>query len=260
MINYKKDIIPIIKKAGSILCNHFSQKRIVYEKGLSNYVTDLDYAIENVVVGKIKTLFPNDIVTTEEHILKTNTKDYWILDPIDGTTNLLHQYNSVAISLAHVINNESIFGVVYNPLRNELFYAEKNKGAFLETDKNLRKISVTKKKSLSTGLIGFGFPYDKSKVSELLSILNPIITKCDDLKRLGPASLDICYVAAGYLDAYLELDLESWDYAAGRIILSEAKGMITNFENTLPVSKSNILASNGLIHNELINIISSVRK
>lgn len=253
-INYKK-IISIVKEAGEILLEAANNKLEIKEKGKANYVTDLDKKIEQFIFEKINKKYPGEIIVSEEIEDDNIYQSFWILDPIDGTTNMIHGFPSFTISLAHVIESEVVFGVVYNPISKELFFANKNEGAYLEKDNNISKINVSENNTLKGSLIGFGFPYDKSKINYLFSILSPIISECDDLKRKGPASLDICYVAAGMLDGYLELDLEIWDYSAGKLILLEAGGKITNFKNELPDKKSNILATNGLLHELIIEKI-----
>ena len=256
-IDYINNIIPLIKKAGRKINNNFRFKRDVATKGASNYVTDLDKSIESMVTQSILEIYPNEVFISEEDIHYTESKSYWILDPIDGTTNLLHNYKSVAISLSHIFNGEIVFGVVYCPNTYELFYAEKGKGAYLMTKATTTKLFVSSQTTLKSSLIGFGCPYDKSKIDLLFSLLKPILMYSDDIKRLGPASLDICYVAAGRLDAYLELDLEVWDFSAGAIILNEAGGKITDFyNNETPSRKTNILATNRNIHVELLKLIN----
>ena len=253
-IDYKDKILPIIKEAGKIISRNFNHRRECQEKSYANYVTDLDKRVETFVIQEIRKLYPDARFVSEEDFPNMHSTTFWALDPIDGTTNLLHGYRSVSIALAHVIDGVTIFGAVYCPTSKELFYAERGCGAYLETTRKTQRIYVNSNPSLAHSLVGFGCPYDKSKIDYLLDILKPILNECDDLKRQGPASLDICYVACGRLSAYLELDLEVWDYLAGGLILVEAGGTLTDFSNNCPDNcKSNILATNGKIHNELLN-------
>lgn len=255
-INYKNDILPVMKKAGKIINRNFGYKRECQEKSYANYVTDLDKRIEAYIMQSIRELYPDARFVSEEDAPNVYTSTFWALDPLDGTTNLLHGYKSVCISLAHVVEGVTVFGAVYCPVTKELFYAEKDCGAFLEVAGRAQQICVNDNPSLAHSLIGFGCPYDKSKIDYLFEILKPILNVCDDLKRQGPASLDICYVACGRLSAYLELDLEVWDYLAGGLILTEAGGTLTDFSGNFPDHcKSNILATNGKVHRELLDRI-----
>lgn len=253
-INYIEDVLPIVKQAGNKINYNFKNKRKISQKGISNYLTDLDKIIEKYIIDNLQKIYPNELFISEEknHTAKGNS--FWVLDPIDGTTNLIHQYTSVCISLSHVIDNKVVFGVVYNPISHEMFYAIQGQGAYLQKDKNITPLKVSNINSVKNSIIGFGCPYDKSKIDYLFDILKKLINICDDLKRVGPASLDICYVACGRLDAYIELDLEIWDFSAGSLILSEAGGKITDFSNNSGLShKTNIIATNSLLHNELLN-------
>ena len=258
-IEYINEIIPIVKRAGRKISNNLRFKREIYEKGFSNYVTDLDKSVENYIITNILNLYPNEFFISEEDIHHTNRSSYWVLDPIDGTSNLIHNYKSVCISLAHIVNNVTVFGVVYCLSTRELFFSKKDEGAFIITGTKQTKINVSHSQSLNGSYIGFGCPYNKSKIDYLFSLLKPLLFKCDDIKRVGPASLDICYVACGRLDAYLELDLEIWDFSAGALILQESGGKLTDFSGMyFPNRKSNILASNGLIHDDILDTISKI--
>lgn len=256
-IDYTNLILPIIKNAGKKINENFRFKRSIDEKGSSNYVTDLDFLIENYIINNIKNVIPDAEFVSEEKVHFINSNSFWILDPIDGTTNLIHNYPSVCISLSHVINKSTVFGVVYNPISHELFFAEKGKKAFLEKNKHLREIHVSHCNQIAHSIIGFGFPYDKTKSEDLFCILKKLILECDDLKRSGPASLDLCYVACGRLDAYFELDLEQWDFSAGALILLEAGGKITDFAGQgYLFSKTNIIATNSLLHKEMMKKVN----
>lgn len=250
--NYVDNIIPIIKRAGRSFSSSLRFKRNVEFKGKSDYVTDLDKKIEKRIIREIVKIYPRAQFISEERDASVVGDAFWVLDPIDGTTNMLHGFNSVAISLAHVAAGSVDFGIVYNLSTHEVFYSEKGKGAFLERNGKITKLNVSKVNSISNSLVGFGCPYNKNKIGYLFLLLQNIIKDCDDLKRVGPASVDICNVAAGRLDAYLELDLEFWDYCAGSLILSEAGGKISDFNNRKVANKSNILATNGILHDEML--------
>lgn len=248
-------VISIVKSAGKIINYNARFNRHVEEKGFANYVTDLDKQIEEYVISRISDLYPDSVFLSEETKNQIACESFWVLDPIDGTTNLIHKYNSSCISLAYVENNMPVLSIVYCPNTQEMFYAEKGNGAFLRKDKKESRISVNKISSIQGSLIGFGLPYDKTKIPLLFNLLLPISEKADDIKRRGPASLDICYVACGRLSAYFELDLEPWDFAAGKLILEEAGGIICDFDgNSVSSEKTNVIASNKYVGEELIKI------
>lgn len=255
MINYKSDILPIIYEASKIIETNTNSHLIINTKSNSNYVTNLDLQVEAYITTHIKQLFEDATFLSEESYCQNNQQSFWVLDPIDGTTNLIHNYPSSCISLAHIVDGTTIFGVVHCTNTHETFYAIRGKGAYLINNQQEEiLISVNMINELQHSLVGFGFPYDKSKIPYLFKLLQPIIATCDDLKRKGPASLDICYVACGRLSAYLELDLEHWDYAAGALILTESGGLLTDFMgNSKIAGKSHIIASNGLVHAEIID-------
>lgn len=253
--NYVDNIIPIIKRAGRSFSSSLRFKRSVELKGISNYVTDLDKKIERNIIKEINKIYPKSQFISEERDVDISDDTFWVLDPLDGTTNMLHGFDSAAISLAHVAAGSVDFGVVYNLSTHEIFYAESDRGAFLIKGNRTKRLNVSKVSLVSNSLIGFGFPYDKSRIHYLFLILQNLIKDCDDIKRVGPASVDICNVAAGRLDAYLELDLEYWDYCAGSLILSEAGGKISDFNNRKVANKSNILATNGILHDEMLERI-----
>lgn len=256
---YETSIIPIIRKAGKIINYNFRFSRKVVKKGYANYVTDLDKKIEKFIISEIARIYPDSVFVSEEDAKFTSSLSYWVLDPIDGTTNLLHGYKSVCISLAHIQDGEVDFGIVHCPNTHEIFYAQKGKGAYLLNGKNERRIFVNADTSLEGSIVGFGCPYDKKRISFLMKVLEPILEICDDIKRVGPASLDICYVACGRLSAYMELDLEIWDFLAGALILKEAGGQVCDFtgKNDLN-SKTDIIASNLHLDHEILQIVNKV--
>ena len=229
----------------------------IREKGKSDFVTDIDTYVEKMLINELMKI---DLVPciTEESFQGDIYDSYWVIDPIDGTTNLIHKYPNYCISIAKVENNITILGLVYNLQTKELFIAEKGKGAFCinTTTQREKKLFVSKNNELQDSLIGFGCPYNKSRIDFLFERLSKILKECHDLKRSGPASLDICYVAAGRLDAYIELDLKEWDYRAGKLVLEEAGGIMTDWNSNIQLDKkSDVVASNGLIHNELMKYL-----
>ena len=181
---------------------------------------------------------------------------FWILDPIDGTTNLIRDYHLSAVSLGLYENGEITFGVVYNPFTEELFYGAKGEGAYL----NGAPIQVSNQPEFKDAVVSFGSsPYEKNRAKELFPIFYNIFMNCADFRRTGSAALDICYVACGRQHAYLEQNLKPWDYSGASIILREAGGVITDWGNKeLPyLSNSDILACVPQFREILLKLINA---
>lgn len=224
-------------------------------KGKADYVTRVDLAVQSYLQEKLKNIHPDLQFMGEE---KENSeidlsKPTWILDPIDGTTNLIHQYQMSAVSLGLMVDKKPFLGVVYNPFTEEIFYAQKDKGAFL----NGKKIKVSEAKAVDECLISIGTsPYEKYRADINFEIFKKLFVASQDIRRSGSAALDLCYVAAGRLGGYLERGLKPWDYAAGAIIIEEAGGKITDWEgNQINFGEySDIISSNSLVHSKIIGL------
>lgn len=240
-------------EAGKIFSGKSIEKKDITEKGFGNYVTVIDYNVQKLLVPKFKEIIPSSNVITEES--KDNNysieKPTWILDPVDGTTNLIYDMKHSAISVGLFIDEKPALGFVYNPSRNEMFFAQKNKGAYL----NGEKIKVSNAKSIKNSLISFGTsPYNRKKAGRTFDIAKNIFLSCRDLRRCGAASLDLAYTACGRLDGFFEMELQPWDFAGGKIILEEAGGKITDFNGkSIDVCKPGpVIATNGFIHEEIL--------
>ncbi len=229
----------------------------VSSKGPGDFVTSADKRTEKIIIEELLKAHPDYGILTEESglINKTNTKNRWIIDPIDGTTNFLNGIPQFAISIGYEEKNEIKCGVIFDPIKNEMFFAEKGSGAFL----NNSRIRVSNKKKLKDSLLVTGGPKQSSKIkdeifTEFIKISNNVVSP---IRKFGSAALDLAYVACGRFDGYWQRELNYWDVAAGIIILKEAGGFIDFFEadNKAPLKK-NILASNSNIHNELSNLIN----
>ncbi len=246
------EIIELVKSSKNIILDerYVSTRK---EKGDSDYVTLVDIKVQEYIFKGLKSLFPNHQLFGEES--KHHNLDFsqptWILDPIDGTTNLIHNYQQSAVSLALWDNGRIEFGVIYNPFTHELFTASFGKGAFL----NGKPIHVSSHSSFSNCLVSIGTsPYKKDESEKFFRIFHKLFLECQDIRRSGSAALDLAYVAAGRTEAFIEMSLMPWDYAAGYIILKEAGGTITTLNND-PVSikeESSILATNGVIHSKMM--------
>lgn len=252
----KKDIELIIKKAADIINSADINGIKFEEKGLANYVTETDIKVQKFLSRELKNIIPESNIIGEE--AKDNKyildKPTWIIDPIDGTTNFMYGYNHSAISAALCISGKLKYGFVYNPSSKEMFFAEDGKGAFL----NGNEIRVSENKTLGTSLIGFGTsPYEKDKGLKTLDIIKTVYLKSRDIRRSGSAALDICYTACGRTDGFFEMTLQPWDFSAASLILKESGGKITDWKgNSINIlKKESILATNGIIHNRLLELL-----
>ena len=228
----------------------------VSSKGPGDFVSSADKRTEKTIIEELQKAHPEYGIVTEETgiINKSNIKNRWIIDPIDGTMNFLNGIPQFAISIAYEEDNEIICGVIFNPITNEMFCAEKGNGAYL----NNSRIRVSNKKKLKDALLVTGGPNGASKIknkiySEYINVSNNV----SSVRKFGSAALDMAYVACGRFDGYWQRELNYWDIAAGVIILREAGGFIDFFEgDTRYPLKKNVLASNPNIHQELKELIN----
>lgn len=198
-------------------------------KGAADYVTAVDTGVQQYLQRELLKRYPQIgfIGEEQERFLPDPEKSYWILDPIDGTTNLIHHYGMSAVSLGLYEKGQMTFGLVYNPFYQERFLAVSGQGAWL----NDKRICVSGTEDLSFALVAYGSsPYDKEYAEGLFALYEKIFLACADFRRSGSAALDLCYVACGRLDVYLERNLKPWDYAAGALILLEAGGKLSGWQ------------------------------
>ena len=237
------------RKAGAYSKSKWGSNLNIEYKGDINLVTEVDKNSEKMIVEILQNHFPDhDILGEEGQGVRHDSPYRWIIDPLDGTTNFAHGYPLYAVSIALEHNNTIIVGVVYDPLRDEMFSAIRGHGAFL----NEKKIQVSNAPTLIRSLVGTGFSYIfKENPSESLDQFRSVILKVQGIRRDGVAAIDLCYVACGRYDGFWELNLFPWDMAAGLVILEEAGGRVTRFDGTaFSVYDKEILASNGKIHAE----------
>ncbi len=249
----------IVLKAGKYLKDNSKKIKKISYKGDINLVTNVDREVEAILIGSLSREFP-DIGFLAEESGKTGCGSglKWVIDPIDGTTNFAHGFPFYAISVGLEKAGKPVLGIVYNPEHNEFFYAEKGKCAFL----NGKRIKVSTVKELKKSLLMTGFSYKlgKSMDENLVHFRNFLISS-QAVRRAGSASLDLCYVACGRLEAFWELDLFPWDTAAGWLIVKEAGGEVTDFTGREFNNNSRqILASNGKIHKQMLKILSKAKK
>lgn len=224
----------------------------VHMKGQADFVTATDIAISNFLKTELNKLYPHVGFFSEEEAGELSDPS-WILDPIDGTTNLVYGYNMSSISLALYEGGRVVFGVVYNPFTGECFTSQYGKGAYL----NGKKINV-KKRDFSQSIIEFGAGSTrKNEADENFELAKDIFKECIDIRRICSSALAICFIASGRIDGYFEKVLKPWDYAAASLILKEAGGKTTDYYgNDLPMDvKSSTVASNGVIHEKLLGKI-----
>lgn len=232
--------------------------KVGYElKGKANLVTQADVASQKAVLSVIRKNFPAHDYLAEENGLKNTGSDYtWVVDPIDGTTNFAHTFPQCSTSIALFYKNEPVLGGVKNAITGETFLAQKGKGATL----NGKKIHVSKTAKLQDSLLITGFPYDRfERMPQLLNRFAGFLNASHDVRRLGSAALDLCWLAAGRADGYWEDSLNPWDVSAGILILQEAGGKVTAFDGKpfkrLEQYGKTLLASNGKIHAQMLKII-----
>ena len=254
-ISYKEVLLEATYAAGEIIKSRFGGSFGVEDKeGINNLVTEVDKLAEEKIIEIISGHFPDHTLITEE----TGTIDHqsnfqWIIDPIDGTVNFAHAIPICCVSIALKQGDDLILGSVYNPMMNELFFAEKGKGAFL----NDKPIHVSKKSDFARACLVTGFPYNWTAGTEHpVKIFERFIMKGLPVRRLGSAALDLCWVAAGRFDGFWEQNLNAWDVAAGYLIVEEAGGKVSDFGGeTYTVFDKQTLATNGLMHDNMLRII-----
>lgn len=246
-------------ESGKIIKEYFETKFSIGSKDIiSNLVTEVDKKSEAKIIEIIKSEFPDHKILSEEiGALDADSDIKWIIDPIDGTINYAHSIPLCCVSIGVEVKGEILYGVVYNPLSGELFFSEKGKGAFL----NDKIISVSKEDNLKKSLLVTGFPYDTSRnPHQPVKVFAEFVNSDIPVRRLGSAALDLCWTACGRFDGFWEYNLNPWDVAAGFLIMKEAGGTVTDFDGeNFSVYKKEILATNGMIHTPMLDVIKSVK-
>lgn len=223
------------------------------EKGVADYVTEVDFAVQQFIYGKLQERYPEVQFMGEE---KSNDEIdraglVWVLDPVDGTTNLIHDYRNSAVSLALMDNQRIAMGIVYNPYSDEMFWAEEGKGAF----RNGRPVRVSDAAEMGESMISIGTsPYYKEMAKENFPVFQSIFMDCQDIRRTGSAALDLANVACGRIEGYFERGLKLWDFAAGMLLVREAGGMVLDYQgkDAGTGNVSDIVAGNGKIPRILV--------
>ncbi|PCJ86451.1 MAG: inositol monophosphatase [Thiotrichaceae bacterium] len=244
------------RAAGDIIVRNMDRldRLKVVTKQNNDFVTSVDHMAEEIIIATIKDAYPDHGILAEESGTQSEDSEYqWIIDPLDGTTNYLHGFPQFAVSIALKYRGRLEAGVIYDPIAQELFTASRGNGAML----NDKKIRVTGHKGLTNALIGTGFPYyDQSYLDTYLETMKEIMQKTAGLRRPGSAALDLAWLAAGRIDGFWEFNLKAWDIAAGVLIVREAGGIVSDFENSDGYLESgDIIAAAPKVFPEMIKII-----
>lgn len=249
-----RDVIELVKQAKPFIQNRDMADHIKV-KGPADYVTQVDTNVQKFLSEKLYELAPQIQFLGEEEGLHAMSSDtFWILDPVDGTTNLIHDYQHSTVSLGLYEKGEIVMGVIYDPFREEAFYAEKGKGSF----RNGEPIHAAPAETLGETIVAIGTaPYQKELAHENFQRFERIFMKCQDIRRTGSAAMDLAYVACGRIGGFFEARLQPWDFAAGMLLVEEAGGRITRFDGSAvnPVEPGGILATNGKLHEELRGLL-----
>lgn len=247
----KKIAIQAVLAAGKIILNNKNKvSGVRYKDARKSIITNVDLLAEKKIISIIQKNFPDhSIISEEKGKINRNQKYAWVIDPLDGTANYSQNIPFYCTSIAFFVNNKNILGVIYDPIHEEMFLAQKGKGSFL----NNKKIIPSKIEKISDAICGFGFSNSQNAISIFLKIYK----KCRKTKNLGSTSLSLCYVASGRLDAYIINKINNWDISAGAIIVEEAGGKISGIrgEKIIYEKKIDLIADNGLIHNQILKII-----
>ena len=251
--------IKAARSAGSIINRAALDLEVlkIGRKGPNDYVSEVDRAAEHIIIQTLLEAYPGHGILAEEsgseHGAK-NSEYIWIIDPLDGTTNFLHGLPVYGVSIALAFRGQVQQAVVYDPTRNDLFFASKGRGAFL----NDRRLRVSKRLRLADSLIGTGFPFRKGdNFKRYVKMFEEVMQSCAGLRRPGAAALDLCYVAAGYYDGFFETGLSPWDVAAGSLIITEAGGLIGNFTGESDyLHQREVVAGNPKIYGQLVQMLT----
>jgi myo-inositol-1(or 4)-monophosphatase len=252
------NIIQISKEAGELIRNAFGKSHSVeFKTNELNLVTETDKASEKLITDFIKKKYPSHGILAEEGSDFNKSAEYlWVIDPLDGTTNFAHGLPIFAVSIGVQKNGETIAGVVYDVMRDVVYSSEKGCSSF-ENDK---RINVSKNKNLGHSVLVTGFPYDiKENPDKAYERFIAFLKQARAIRRLGSAAIDFCYIACGVFDGFWEVSLHPWDICAGKLIVEEAGGAVTDFDgNKIDIYSKRILATNKIVHQKMIEVMKSI--
>jgi len=256
-MRYLETAVEIAQEAGALLAGYF-ERRVPFEmKGEFDLVTEADRASEQLVVERLRSHFPSHAIVAEEGGGHQSASDYrWFVDPLDGTTNFAHSFPTFCVTLGLERAGETVAGVIYDPIRQELFTAERGSGAYL----NHHRVRVSSAKRLADSLASTGFPSRKRHHNVNIHFYYQLAMASHGVRRTGSAALDLAYVACGRLDFFWEFGLKPWDIAAGTLLVEEAGGRVSDMAGAplrLTVS-DDLLADNGALHDEVLAAFGEV--
>jgi myo-inositol-1(or 4)-monophosphatase len=250
------DLERLARHAGEILRLGYEQEHEIKYKGVIDLVTEVDHKSEEYLLGEIKRMFPShQIVSEEAGLLPGRGGDEWLVDPLDGTVNYAHGIPIFCVSIAYACDNEVVLGVVYDPMRDELFSAQRGQGAWM----NGRALHASHPAELQRSLLVTGFPYDAwSNPVNNLDHFVAFSKISQGVRRLGSAAIDLCYVAAGRFDGYWELFLHPWDLAAGGLVAAEAGALVTNLQGQADIltPPCSLVAAPASIHGRILEVLN----
>ncbi len=251
---YAKVAIEAALKSGHFIRKSVGHTGKISYKGKDNIVTDVDKRAEEMIIETILSEFPDHSILSEERAPTKGSSPYkWVIDPLDGTTNFAHSFPFFSVSIALERESAILLGVIYDPVRDELFYAEHKKGAYL----NRKPIHVSRVNGLSNAFLATGFSYGIRRKDRNIRNFKNLLVRSLAIRRAGSAALDLAYVACGRFDGFWEMDLHPWDSAAGTLLVREAKGNVTKFDGSVYTHyDKNVLATNGRIHGRMIKILT----
>ncbi|MHB8094112.1 MAG: inositol monophosphatase family protein [Candidatus Aminicenantales bacterium] len=244
------------REAGRLLKDNVDTRGAVTYKGAVDLVTEFDRKSQDIIDRRLSASFPDHSILAEEGLARAGSSEYrWIFDPLDGTTNFAHTFPVFSVSIALERRGELVLGVVFDPMRGELFEAVRGAGARL----NGATIRVSGVPELGKSLLATGFPYDvRTSRTNNVREFNDFIVRAQAIRRCGSAALDLCYVACGRFDGFWELKLKPWDMAAGALIVQEAGGRISDFKGgPFDPFRGSILATNGHIHDAMMGVLDA---
>lgn len=252
------DLVNIAKEAGSVIREGFGKSvKIGYKTGDNNLVTEIDTASEKVITDFIRKKYPSHSILAEEGSGEQKDSEYlWVIDPLDGTTNFAHGLPIFSVSIGLQKNGETIDGVIYDVMRDIIFSAELGAGSEADSE----KLTVSSNDNLSHSMLVTGFPYNKKEnPDKLFERFIALAKTARGVRRLGSAAIDFCYLASGVFDGFWEVHLHPWDICAGKLIVEEAGGLVTDFQgNKTNIFTKRILSTNGKIHDQIINVMNSL--
>jgi len=256
MQDYRAVAVAAAQQAGKLIADAYrTEFRVDYKQGTTNLVTDVDRRSEAAIVEALSRAFPDHRILAEEggEGSQKQSSHKWIVDPLDGTTNFAHGFPAFCVSIGLEVDGRVVLGVVYDPLRQELFEAQAGQGALL----NGERMRVSRAAGLDQALLVTGFAYDQEGRRSNLDHFARFALRAQGIRRTGSAAMDLCYVASGRIDGFWELKLFPWDVAAGSLIVAEAGGRVTDFAGKpYSIYTDKILASNGLVHEAMIDVLA----